>query len=226
MRIQIRQGIFETNSSSTHTITLTSKPVDSVLNFFIEYYLQEKRRYQDTYVITDNIKNNIFIMPKLYHQPDIDDSSNCRCVYIYKSLASKISYIASYLWTQKFSMKYWYCKQNEYDKLQKQVDLLIEWYKKYVLSYLQKVGYYYLTEVKWDINENEEYELYKSGDCEYGEAKIDCELPEFYNIFEDLKTDITREEFDDILNKIFMDDFMIINHTSSYGAQTLELEIY
>ena len=38
MRIQIRQGIFETNSSSTHTMTLTSKPVDSVLNFFIEYY--------------------------------------------------------------------------------------------------------------------------------------------------------------------------------------------
>lgn len=231
MRIQIRQSVFETNSSHNDTMNMTSKPLDDIYFTFFQYYLKQKREWYK-YRIEDYICDDVtFIMPQLNVQPDTDLSYNTKCVYIYESLGSKIAFVASYLWTTYHHLKDWFGWHGNDEKVlftkQKFILKLNDWFITYLLKYLKKRGYYQLKKIEWNIHDTYESYNIKFPDT-YNDEDIDLEpeLTEFIDVFDKFKEDVTEEEFCDILDKLFADDFKIVDHQSPYYAERLEIKTF
>lgn len=231
MRIQIRQGVFETNSSHNDTMNMTSKPLDDIYFTFFQYYLKQKRDWYKYYIEDYISKDVTFIMPQLHVQADIELTSNTRCVYIYESLASKIAFVASYLWSSYHHLKDWFGWHKDDKKglitKEKFILKLNDWFVTYLLKYLKKRGYHQLENIEWDIRDK-----YKSYNIQfpdtYNDKDIDLEpeLTEFIDVFDKFKEDVTEEEFCDILDKLFADDFKIVDHQSPHGAERLEIKTF
>lgn len=231
MKIQIRQSVFETNSSHNDTMNMTSKPLDDIYFTFFQYYLKQKRDWYK-YRIEDYIIDDVtFTMPQLHVQADTDLESNTRFVYIYESLGSKIAFVASYLWTTYHHLKDWFeWRRDDKKELitkEKFILKLNDWFVTYLLKYLKKCGYHQLENIEWDIQD--EYESYYIQFPEtYNDKDIDLEpeLSEFIDVFDKFKEDVTEEEFCDILDKLFADDFKIVEHQSPYHAERLEIKTF
>lgn len=102
MKLQIRRNVFETNSSSTHSLQLSNKSLEEVKEYVNE---QIKNKYNDKY---DNsysfdeeryIDDNVFLLLGF----NIEGSDESSCVYyIIKNWIAKIQYIAmlldGYIW--------------------------------------------------------------------------------------------------------------------------------
>ena len=102
MKLQIRRNVFETNSSSTHSLQLSNKSLEEVKEYVNE---QIKNKYNDKY---DNsysfdeeryINDNVFLLLGF----NIEGSDESSCVYyIIKNWIAKIQYIAmildGYIW--------------------------------------------------------------------------------------------------------------------------------
>ena len=102
MKLQIRRNVFETNSSSTHSLQLSNKSLEEVKEYVNE---QIKNKYNDKY---DNsysfdeeryIDDNVFLLLGF----NIESSDESSCVYyIIKNWIAKIQYIAmildGYIW--------------------------------------------------------------------------------------------------------------------------------
>ena len=90
MRRQIRRGVFETNSSSTHSLQLTKKDRDSI-NKFIAKDIEESYDNDDDYNVNVFYDDGVVTLKGL-HIPDGDETSN-----VYVSVSSwegKIQFLA------------------------------------------------------------------------------------------------------------------------------------
>ena len=97
MKLQIRRNVFETNSSSTHSLQLSNKSLEEVKECVNE---QIKNKYNDKY---DNsysfdeeryVDDNVFLL--LGFNIETSDESSC-VYYIIKNWIAKIQYIAMLL---------------------------------------------------------------------------------------------------------------------------------
>lgn len=89
MKNQIRRGVFETNSSSTHSLQLTKKDRDSI-NKFIAKDIEES--YDNDEYSVDTFYDNAVVTLKGLYIPDGDENSN-----VYVSVSSwegKIQFLA------------------------------------------------------------------------------------------------------------------------------------
>ena len=89
LRIQIRRGVFETNSSSTHSLQLTKKDRDSINKFIVKDI--EESYGGDEYNADTFYDDGVVILRGLYI-PDGDENSN-----VYVSVSSwegKIQFLA------------------------------------------------------------------------------------------------------------------------------------
>ena len=89
MRRQIRRGVFETNSSSTHSLQLTKKDRESI-NKFIAKDIEES--YNNDEYDVDTFYDNAVVTLKGLYIPDGDENSN-----VYVSVSSwegKIQFLA------------------------------------------------------------------------------------------------------------------------------------
>ena len=95
------------------------------------------------------------------------------------------------------------------------------------MKYLKKRGYHQLEKIEWDIQD--EYESYyiQFPDT-YNDKDIDLEpeLNAFLEVFDKFKPEVTEEEVCDILDRLFADDFKIVDHQSPYHAERLEIKTF
>lgn len=101
MKNQIRRGVFETNSSSTHSLQLTKKDRDSI-NKFIAKDIEES--YNDDEYNVDTFYDNAVVTLKGLYIPDGDENSN-----VYVSVSSwegKIQFLAMQIF-KEYSYSYY-----------------------------------------------------------------------------------------------------------------------
>lgn len=94
MITQIRRGVFETNSSSTHSLTISAKPLKNIqsdiINEMIKYYQTKCEDEEDDLYIEDGVLK----LEGIYIE-DGDERQNV--YYIIQSWAAKIQYLAMFL---------------------------------------------------------------------------------------------------------------------------------
>lgn len=102
MITQIRRGVFETNSSSTHSLTISDKPLkdiqSEIINEIVDYYTTKSEDEDDDLYIKDDIL--------LLEGIDIEDGDERQNIYyVIKSWPVKIQYLAMFLDYEKYYLE-------------------------------------------------------------------------------------------------------------------------
>ena len=102
MKIQIRRGVFETNSSSTHSLTISAKPLKDIqtdiANEMIKFFKTKCEDEEDELYIEDGV-----LRLEGINIEDGDERQNL--YYIIKSWPAKIQYLAMFLKSEEWYLE-------------------------------------------------------------------------------------------------------------------------
>ena len=194
MKLQIRRNVFETNSSSTHSLQLSNKSLEEVKEYVNE---QIKNKYNDKY---DNsysfdeeryIDDNVFLLLGF----NIEGSDESSCVYyIIKNWIAKIQYIAmlldGYIW-----------RIDGYDMESKNDIMNVPVFKRFgelIKEYAKSKGIN-IDKVIYGMQNNTWIENFKFNDKEFLDDKI------------------TVERLEDLFNTIMKDDCILTYSDEAYS---------
>ena len=194
MKLQIRRNVFETNSSSTHSLQLSNKSLEEVKEYVNE---QIKNKYNDKY---DNsysfdeeryIDDNVFLLLGF----NIEGSDESSCVYyIIKNWIAKIQYIAmlldGYIW-----------RVDGYDMESKNDIMNVPVFKRFgelIKEYAKSKGIN-IDKVIYGMQNNTWIENFKFNDKEFLDDKI------------------TVERLEDLFNTIMKDDCILTYSDEAYS---------
>ena len=194
MKLQIRRNVFETNSSSTHSLQLSNKSLEEVKEYVNE---QIKNKYNDKY---DNsysfdeeryINDNVFLLLGF----NIESSDENSCVYyIIKNWIAKIQYIAmlldGYIW-----------RVDGYDMESKNDIMNVPVFKRFgelIKEYAKSKGIN-IDKVIYGMQNDTWVENFKFNDKEFLDDKI------------------TVERLEDLFNTIMKDDCILTYSDEAYS---------
>ena len=194
MKLQIRRNVFETNSSSTHSLQLSNKSLEEVKECVNE---QIKNKYNDKY---DNsysfdeeryIDDNVFLLLGF----NIEGSDESSCVYyIIKNWIAKIQYIAmlldGYIW-----------RIDGYDMESKNDIMNVPVFKRFgelIKEYAKSQGIN-IDKVIYGMQNNTWVENFKFNDKEFLDDKI------------------TVERLEDLFNAIMKEDCILTYSDEAYS---------
>ena len=194
MKLQIRRNVFETNSSSTHSLQLSNKSLEEVKEYVNE---QIKNKYNDKY---DNsysfdeeryIDDNVFLLLGF----NIEGSDESSCVYyIIKNWIAKIQYIAmlldGYIW-----------RVDGYDMESKNDIMNVPVFKRFgeLIKEYAKSKDINIDKVIYGMQNNTWVENFKFNDKEFLDDKI------------------TVERLEDLFNTIMKDDCILTYSDEAYS---------
>ncbi len=212
MKIKIRQGVFETNSSNTHSLSVTKeKPID-VLNTILTNLLKINRnRFKD---LDWDIQHGTAIIPKMEKVPVENDESQIFATIIV-SPVMRISAMYTLIQTQ---LQYQLNLQKEIQESHCDVDnievinkykQLVEWLKQYVIEYYQTQGFTDVIDVHFkEFDSKTQY---------FNPEDVYCNLVGYNKIFTHSEALITQQEFNDIMNQIMSKDYTMCLMNKPYG---------
>lgn len=194
MKLQIRRNVFETNSSSTHSLQLSNKSLEEVKEYVNE---QIKNKYNDKY---DNsysfdeeryIDDNVFLLLGF----NIEGSDESSCVYyIIKNWIAKIQYIAmlldGYIW-----------RVDGYDMESKNYIMNVPVFKRFgelIKEYAKSKGIN-IDKVIYGMQNDTWVENFKFNDKEFIDDKI------------------TVERLEDLFNTVMKDDCILTYSDEAYS---------
>ena len=220
MKIKIRQGIFETNSSSTHSLSVGKFNISKTLQDIIMKYTVEN---SDTAKYYSNIENfisndNTFILSSL--ELYTDDCYGCDYHIFIKSPLAKLAYVVHHIFQE---IGYIECDLNNDDyfnykgehiimttetkqekrKLIKSLEVCLQCVEDFIIEYSKQLGYENIEKV---IIDKDDFETIGGID------EFKCEIPGSENLFIDFKTPITKSQFKSFIKKL-MKDTVIIHYS-------------
>lgn len=219
MKIQVRRSVFETNSSSTHSLQVCKSTIDSARDTILQLIAE---RYKNNICSIFNPKEYIDVENKTFMLKGLDviDGDEQKDVYyIISNWVAKIQCIASILYESVYFFEdypkekygdYYYRTYNGDPYLAN-----TKIYKKFVeliQKYLENHGYNSM-----HVLNNIEYNIYENS------AKF---LDSDKNYFELLSNGkITLEEFEEFFNNVMKEDYIITYYDQAYTPY-IEPEIY
>ena len=194
MKLQIRQNVFETNSSSTHSLQLSNKSLEEVKEYVNE---QIKNKYNDKYNNSYSfdeeryIDDNVFLLLGF----NIEGSDESSCVYyIIKNWIAKIQYIAmlldGYIW-----------RVDGYDMESKNDIMNVPVFKRFgelIKEYAKSKGIN-IDKVIYGMQNDTWIENFKFNDKEFLDDKI------------------TVERLEDLFNTVMKDDCILTYSDEAYS---------
>lgn len=188
MKIQIRRGVFETNSSSIHSLQLTKQTLDEakkdISQKIAEKYFSERENvvFDESDYLYDNV-----LMLKGFR---IEDGNEGACIYyVISNWVAKIQYLTMflnhYIWTvdEYSSLKTLYNKNTD-------IMLNLKVYKRFVeliKEYAKTKGYNIESVVLDELEDDLWVDYFEFNDKEMTEFKITVEL--FEDLFNTLMDD-------------------------------------
>lgn len=219
MKIQIRKSVFETNSSSTHSLQVCKSTInsarDTILQLIIERYkdnpynIFNPKEYIDT-------ENKTFTLKGLHI---VDGEEQQDVYYIISNWIAKIQLIASELYGNAYYLED-YPKEkygDSYYRTYRGDPYLTNTkiYKKFVelvQECLEKHGY-----DSMHVLNNIEYNIYEDS------AKFPDSDKNYFKLLSNGK--ITLEEFEEFFNKVMKEDYIITYYDQAY-TPFVKPEIY
>ena len=220
MRIQVRRSVFETNSSSTHSLQVCKSTINSAREAIIQIIAERYENNTDTGIFNPNeyidTINKTFTLKGL-HMIDGDEQKDV--YYIISNWVAKIQFIASELYDSAYYLKD-YPKEkygDSYYRTYKGDPYLTNTkiYKKFVelvQECLEKHGY-----DSMHVLNNIEYNIYEDS------AKFPDSDKNYFRLLSNGK--ITLEEFEEFFNKVMKEDYIITYYDQAY-TPFIKPEIY
>ena len=208
MKNQIRRGVFETNSSSTHSLQLTKKDRESI-NKFIAKDIEES--YNNDEYDVDTFYDNAVVTLKGLYIPDGDENSN-----VYVSVSSwegKIQFLAMQIFKE---YSYSHYGDRFVDYAWENSDVAKE-FMKCVKECYESKGYK-VERVEFDTSESEEGVWFDD------DASLGGELEEFIKVKGDTFECKTAEDVRKLFDKIVYGDesFLFVDKAySPYEKPTI-----
>lgn len=212
MNINVRQGIFETNSSNTHSLSITKEKPTDVLNTILTNLLKiNKNRFKD---LDWDIQDGTVIIPKMEKVPvEHDESQTVATIII--SPVMRISAIYTLIQSQ---LNYQINLQKELQESQCNIDnietinkykQLVEWLKQYVVEYYKTQDFTEVIDVHFEeFDRKTQY---------FNPEDINCNLVGYNKIFTYSEALITQQEFNDMMNQIMSKDYTMCLMNKPYG---------
>ena len=112
MRVQVRRGVFETNSSSTHSLQLNKQTLDEVRNA-VSKRIYDKYSCNENFVFdeSDFLYDNSFILKGF---PIVDSNEESCVYYIISNWVAKIQYLIMFLNHYIYNIKEYSFERNLY----------------------------------------------------------------------------------------------------------------
>ena len=210
MKTQIRRGVFETNSSSTHSLQLTKKDRDSI-NKFIAKDIEES--YNNDEYNVDTFYDNAVVTLKGLYIPDGDENSN-----VYVSVSSwegKIQFLAMQIF-KEFCYSHYEYDSPSVNRLWENSDVAKE-FMKCVKECYESKGYK-VESVEFDTSESEDGVWFDD------DVSLGSEREEFIKVKSDTFECKTAEDVRKLFDKIVHGDesFLFVDKAySPYGRPTI-----
>lgn len=187
MKTQIRQGVFETNSSSTHSLQLAKQTLDEARKSVSERIYNKYSEYENfVFDESEFLYNNNLIL-RGFH---IKSSNEESCVYyIISNWVAKIQYLIMFLYNYMYNIDEYSLIENSY-KTDKETMINLKVYKRLIeliKEYAKTKGYNIDTIVLDDIEDSVWIEYFNFNSKEIIDSKITVELLE--NLFNTLMDD-------------------------------------
>lgn len=212
MKTQIRRNIFETNSSSTHTLTLVKADVETVLSDIMDTIIKKYNSFTDSYglYIDDFLKDNNTLVLKGFPTESGEEESIIS--YIIKTPLAKIQYLFMILISYQFHVKdinkteLDYFTDNDIRALKK-----TEVYK----SFINKILEYCKTHTLFSERSGIKIENIEAEDFPDHSTWIEYMKSDFISNIENEK-EITKEYFDNLFDIIMDDNFIGLYQDIAY----------
>ena len=187
MKTQIRQGVFETNSSSTHSLQLDKQTLDEARKSVSERIYNKYSEYENfVFDESEFLYNNKLILRGF----NIKSSNEESCVYyIISNWVAKIQYLIMFLNNYMYNIDGYSLIENSY-KTDKETMINLKVYKRFIeliKEYAKTKGYNIDTIVLDDIEDSVWIEYFDFNGKEIIDSKITVELLE--NLFNTLMDD-------------------------------------
>lgn len=194
MKLQIRRNVFETNSSSTHSLQLSNKSLEEVKEYVNEQIKNKYNgKYDNSYSFDEEryIDDNVFLLLGF----NIEGSDESSCVYyIIKNWIAKIQYIAmlldGYIW-----------RVDGYDMESKNDIMNVPVFKRFgelIKEYAKSKGIN-IDKVIYGMQNDTWVENFKLNDKEFLDDKI------------------TVERLEDLFNTVMKDDCILTYSDEAYS---------
>ena len=212
MKTQIRRNIFETNSSSTHTLTLVKADVETVLSDVIDTIIKKYNNFTNDYglCIDDFLKDNNTLLLKGFHTESGEEEKVIS--YIIKTPLAKIQYLFMILIAYQFYVKdinkveLDYFTDNDIRALKN-----TEVYK----SFINKILEYCKTHTLFLERSEIKIENIESDDFPEYSICIEYMKSDFISNIENEK-EITKEYFDNLFDIVMDDNFIALYQDIAY----------
>lgn len=187
MKVQVRRGVFETNSSSTHSLQLAKKTLDEARKYVSERIYDKYSEYENfVFDESEFLYNNNLILRGF----NIKSSNEESCVYyIISNWVAKIQYLIMFLYHYMYNIDEYSLIENYY-KTDKETFINLKVYKRLVeliKEYAKTKGYNIDTIILDDIEDGAWIEYFDFNGKEIIDSKITVELLE--NLFNTLMDD-------------------------------------
>ena len=187
MKTQIRRGVFETNSSSTHSLQLAKQTLNEARKSVSERIYNKYSEYENfVFDESEFLYNNKLILRGLH----IKSSNEESCVYyIISNWVAKIQYLIMFLYNYMYNIDEYSLIENSY-KTDKETMINLKVYKRLIeliKEYAKTKGYNIDTIVLDDIEDSVWIEYFDFNSKEIIDSKITVELIE--NLFNTLMDD-------------------------------------
>ena len=187
MKVQVRQGVFETNSSSTHSLQLAKQTLNEARKV-VNKRIYDKYSEYENFVFDESefLYNNNLILRGF----NIKSSNEESCVYyIISNWVAKIQYLIMFLNRYIYNIDEYSLIENSY-KTDKEIMINLKVYKRLIeliKEYSKTKGYNIDNIVLDDIEDGTWIEQFDFNGKDIIESKITVEL--FENLFRTLMDD-------------------------------------
>ena len=187
MKTQIRRGVFETNSSSTHSLQLAKQTLDEARKSVSERIYDKYSEYENFVFDESEFLHNNNLILRGFH---IKSSNEESCVYyIISNWVAKIQYLIMFLYNYMYNIDEYSLIENSY-KTDKETMINLKVYKRLIeliKEYSKTKGYNIDNIVLDDIEDGAWIEQFNFNGKDIIESKITVEL--FENLFRTLMDD-------------------------------------
>ena len=209
-KIQIRRGVFETNSSSTHSLQITSKKIEDVRKDIYDRIRKQYNEFfnEDFFYVDEYIQDKTFYLKGFYIE-DGDETGNV--YYIVNNWVAKIQYMAMYIGDIIYadikhdnpSLSY-----NDYQKNSKAFITLLEnnelykWFKEEIKKYAD-IHHVVIDEIVWDMQYESSYV-----EC------IDCDTNDINSTAAD---HLGKDDFKSMFSMVMQEGYSLTYMDEAYG---------
>lgn len=199
MKAQIRRGVFETNSSSTHSLQLAKQTLDEARKMINQRIYDKYYNNQNTcFYESDFLNDNVLILRGL----DIESGNEESCVYyIISNWVAKIQYLITFLNRYIYTIDEYPLVKDSY-RSNKDIMLNLKVYKRLVeliKEYAKTKGYNLDTIILDDIEDGVYIEHFNFIDKEIIDSKI------------------TPESFENLFNTLMDDNYILTYYDEAYS---------